>query len=556
MKNNSDVNELTPSDEKWECTICKKENLGLPDEFVDGKGSMDQICSSFINAGAVQKDVNGFEVLSMIHELVLKLMNYDFGYMFSKPVDLSAVPGYTLVVKQPMDLGTICSNLINGDYANALNDECSMDDVLAMALKDIELVWHNCLTYNFEGSAVCRMAEVLRKRADRIRMRSFNERLSRQVKGELEEFIRDREHFRVALQSAKHLEESKAEIQSWKPRSVHRIEVCKIGQNNAKAIAVLDPVAGRVVLTYSSAKNAARAVHILLTQGHRCEWNAKLGLNMKLIAQKSARDPSMLVFGYRWVFLDDLRSNRVAFLEPSSQSVEMRDKECTYLFNSIEEALSHSGLANINHSQLCEFLKALPCGAWGEFSEMEWRRPQIPECREPRYLVDEEENDAVKVKTRPLSSQEKYDSWEKCAIVKRDLISGRNLVGLQNATAAYKDWIQTTLASPTFPASESRSIEKFEKHYLDGNRNVDGIIWRNNHRNNDATTSRLHIVPVSVSGSVQKHFIADDTDDSENIQRKASTKRKRREETNGDAQTGVDHEDPVFGNDIQNKKPK
>jgi hypothetical protein len=155
-----------------------------------------------------------------------------------------------------------------------------------------------------------------------------------------------------------------------------------------------------------------------------------------------------------------------------------------------------------------------------------------------------------------LSSQEKYDSWEKCAIVKRDLISGRNLVGFQNATAAYKDWIQTTLASPTFPASESRSIEKFEKHYLDGNRNVDGIIWRNNHRNNDATTSRLHIVPVSVSGSVQKHFIADDTDDSENIQRKASTKRKRREETNGDAQTGVDHEDPVFGNDIQNKKPK
>ncbi|KAL3908385.1 MAG: hypothetical protein SGILL_008503 [Bacillariaceae sp.] len=557
MKTHSDFNELTPDDKKWECTICKNEKAGLDDEIVDGKSSMDQICSTFINVGGVTENFVGFEILSMIHEMVLKLMNYDFGYMFSKPVDLDAVPGYTTIVNKPMDLGTICSKLVNGAYAKALNLGSSIDEVVIMALEDIELVWHNCFLYNFEGSAVCRMAEVLRKRANRIRRRSFNGRLSTEVKKELENFVGERERSRSALQSAKQAEERKAEIESRKPHSKHRVQVTSGGQTNSKHVAVLDPATGRIVLTYSTAKNAAHAVQVVLGQGHRCEWNAKLGLNMRLIAQRSASDPSMLLFGYRWLFLEDLRSNKVAFFNLNPELVEMRYKECTFLFNSVEEALSSSDLPKETIlSQLSEFLKSLPPGQWEEFAEMQWRRPQIRERREKSYLDDDanKADNTLKVKTHSNNSQEEDDSWQKCAVVKRDLISGRNLVGFQNLSAAYDDWVQTTLASPTFPDSESRTVQYFEKHYLDGNRNVDGLVWRTNQSSDGSEPARLQIIPVSVKHVVSKSFLSNGEEEGEN-RRGSFKKRKRTNGTNGISSRGA-QEASLLGIDNQNKRPK
>ncbi|KAL3911653.1 MAG: hypothetical protein SGILL_007197 [Bacillariaceae sp.] len=500
MRKNSDFNELTPDDEKWGCTICKNEKAGLADELVDGKSSMDKVASTFEDGS--HETINGIEVLSMIHEMVLKLLHYDFGYMFSEPVDQSTVPGYNLVVKQPMDLGTVCSKLINGEYTGILSDDCPMDRVVAAVLKDIELVWHNCSSYNFEGSAVYRMAEVLRKRADRIRMRSFNDRLSNEVKRELEDFDRANENFRCSIRSTKHPGESKAEILSRKPRSERKIHV-STKSCNGKPIAVMDSVTGRVVLTYRSSKTAAQAVQVLLSQGHRCEWNARQGINMRLVADKSAKDPSMLLFGYRWVYLEDLRSNKVAFLEPNPQFVEVRYRQCTYLFNSADEALSFTLLPKeTDASLLAVFLKDLPSGGkWKEFAEMEWRHPPVPEGRKQRYAVAGKsgETSSVEMKALPSSSTDNSDSWENFTIVKHDLVSGRNLVGFENPSAAHKDWMQTTLASPTFPFDEARTIENFKKHYLNGDRNVDGIVWRSNLIGNGLERSSLRITPVSVS---------------------------------------------------------
>ena len=110
--------------------------------------------------------------------MLLKLMEYDFGYMFSKPVDCDAVPGYKDLVKHPMDLGTICEKLINGGYCKFLEERNSFDDVITAVLKAIELVWHNCYTFNFDGSAIYRMADVQRRRARAMQDRSFGKLLT------------------------------------------------------------------------------------------------------------------------------------------------------------------------------------------------------------------------------------------------------------------------------------------------------------------------------------------------------------------------------------------
>merc|ERR1712238_69871 len=68
-------------------------------------------------------------------------------------------------------------------------------------------------------------------------------------------------------------------------------------------------------------------------------------------------------------------------------------------------------------------------------------------------------------------------SWRKCTILKKDLVADRNLVGFEDISFAYKNWVQTIVGSLGFPESEARTLESFKKYYLDGDRNVDGIAW-------------------------------------------------------------------------------
>ena len=61
------------------------------------------------------------------------------------PVDWEdlEIRDYPEVIKRPMDLGTLRTNLKNGTYA-------SFDAVFA----DISLIWDNCKTYNYSTEVV------------------------------------------------------------------------------------------------------------------------------------------------------------------------------------------------------------------------------------------------------------------------------------------------------------------------------------------------------------------------------------------------------------------
>lgn len=56
---------------------------------------------------------------------------------FLEPVTEDIAPGYSLVIKQPMDLGTAAERLTAGDYAGP--------EGLA---RDVRLVWGNAAKYN------------------------------------------------------------------------------------------------------------------------------------------------------------------------------------------------------------------------------------------------------------------------------------------------------------------------------------------------------------------------------------------------------------------------
>jgi len=254
---------------------------------------------------------------------------------------------------------------------------------------------------------------------------------------------------------------------------------------NGRPIAILDSVSGRVVKLYSTVKSASKAVETILKLGHRCEWNAsasRTDLNLKLIAEKSRNDPNSLLFGYRWLFLDDLEDGKVTFLTTVCDIIEMQHNLCTFVFRSIEEALSSAHLSKTsNIDELRSKLTNLPRnGNWTEIDELKWRRPMISERRDSSAYSNTEVSDEISVESSSniATESENLPSWKNCSFLKKDLVTGQNLVGFDSIQLAHEDWMQTALSSPSFPESEPRTMEYFKKYYLDGDRNVDGMIWQ------------------------------------------------------------------------------
>lgn len=483
-----------PDGDQWECFVCKNEKAGSGNDYVDGKQSMGIISRAFLELDANdERSIVGLEVLSIIHQMLTDLVNYDFGSTFSKPVDTLLVPGYKDIVKCPMDIGTICSKLANGDFAKLLNGKCSMDDLVTKVLNDIELIWRNCIMFNVIGSSVARMALVLRRRVRMIYRRSIFCKLSDNVKKDVSNYARQFDEAWASGITTSFSEEkgNSVSTDSWKltaianlkPRSYLNFNMVKAA--NPRSIAILDSVSGRVVKLYSSVKSASEAVKMILKLGHRCEWNAsasRTDLNLKLIAEKSRNDPNSLLFGYRWLFLDDLDEGKVTFLKTVCDFVEMRHDQFTFVFQSIEEALSSFQLSKtVDIDGLRKKLFELPrTGNWTEIDGMQWRRPMVREQRQDSMKMEDSTISAkedLRLGVNLVQDGDNLLSWKSCVFLKKDLVTGQNLVGFDSIQLAHQDWIQSALSSPCFPDSEARTMENFKKYYLDGDRNVDGMVW-------------------------------------------------------------------------------
>ncbi|XP_022151839.1 bromodomain-containing factor 1 isoform X2 [Momordica charantia] len=87
--------------------------------------------------------------------VIKKVMKMDAAEPFNVPVNPVAlgIPDYFDVIDTPMDFGTICSNLENGDkYMNS-------EDVF----KDVQYIWENCYRYNNKGDYILDLMRRVKK---------------------------------------------------------------------------------------------------------------------------------------------------------------------------------------------------------------------------------------------------------------------------------------------------------------------------------------------------------------------------------------------------------
>jgi len=502
-------------DKDWECNVCKNEKAGLPDDKVNGEKSMDAISATLVEYNFSDGFVASAQILSMIHEMVLKLMDYEFGNLFRVPVDCDAVRGYKALVKCPMDLGTIAAKLMNGDYAKRFHMRQSWDDVLIAVLQDIELVWHNCFTFNCEGSAIYRMAEVHRRRSNNIQMVSFYSLLSDNVKNCVKEYVAARCKERGISVAPVQFNTSSDEPQTGsevgqnnkKAKSRHKFSVPTSSGGASRQVAVLDPSTGMLVKVYNSMKGAGKAALCLSELGHKSEYAPITDAVVNNIIRRSSKDPSLLLFGYRWLYLDDLRDRKVKYAKnqapvdtkrtnirkgrrSSSIFVEMMDEGNKFVFISIEEALSNPWLADGPVTELKRLLLVRPPGEEFDFMGRTWRI-LLPKCGNKKKSEKETHNTSVGIDLNPIlinglpSSKGcfRHDILEQSfppdvTFVKEDAISGRKLLGFQNINGAHKDWLVTRESCPGFAKDIPSDLDYFKSNYLDNSLNIDGVFWK------------------------------------------------------------------------------
>lgn len=298
----------------WLCPRCVQQRDGLQDDLLDGQKSHRRISALYKEDG----DPNMIKVIAIILDMLKVLMGYDFGRIFAEPVDPNEVPLYRETIKKPMDLGTVSSNILNQSYKRGKN---SLEDVVVSALNDVELIWQNCMAFNLEGSSYYRMAEVLRRKTNSIRMKSFETLLTPAIKGRLNDFLEiygPRGAPVKSLPSENELlsQTETAETSLGKKEYFIRVP----GRGNAyqaRAVAVLNPNTNRVVKIYGTMKNAGFAVRNMLDRGVPCEFPAYFKKDIigkiRRVVYGSKDNPRVLLFGHRWIELIHLKDGTVTF---------------------------------------------------------------------------------------------------------------------------------------------------------------------------------------------------------------------------------------------------
>ena len=99
------------------------------------------------------RSIDSIDVTSLCRKTMQTLMSHRYSFPFLTPVDPIAlnIPDYPLIIKQPMDFGTIKTNFENGKYST-----------IKEFVEHIHLVFTNACKYNPPGSDVNIMSQTLR----------------------------------------------------------------------------------------------------------------------------------------------------------------------------------------------------------------------------------------------------------------------------------------------------------------------------------------------------------------------------------------------------------
>ena len=97
---------------------------------------------------------------------------------FLVPVDYIAfgLTDYPVIIKKPMDLGTLKSNLKSGKFSS-----------IGEFLDDLQLIWTNCKTYNMEGSEIWKLAQTLEKLSKKLIEKNYKSIISKKENKEIKD---------------------------------------------------------------------------------------------------------------------------------------------------------------------------------------------------------------------------------------------------------------------------------------------------------------------------------------------------------------------------------
>lgn len=284
------------SEKKMTCKRCEDDLQVHPDEDNAGVNNIPEevqiVYEKYKEEGSFTFNII---ILCELLQILSKLSIYDYGELFSAPVDTNIITDYLKIVHTPIDYGTIVSKLEKGEYAPSSNQKDgemdAMDEIILLVLKDILQVYQNCYLYNPKGGMYHRAGEVQARKWNAYYSKHIVDRISPSVLASLAKFEESCEIERQSI---------------FRPRQFNG----KAGLNSARAIAVFDPDKKKIVKMYTSKATARAACLILHHSRYDSGWeltnsNAKRRLN-------DAKDPEGVLFGYQVSFLRATRTINIA----------------------------------------------------------------------------------------------------------------------------------------------------------------------------------------------------------------------------------------------------
>jgi len=160
---------LDYSADDWSCVECKNDDkICKARDSVKGTRYMKGIRKKYQALGPRDGQEKYFVILSKIVEMIEKLIAFDFGYEFDRPVDMRKFPLYKKLIKKRTDLGTILKALRSSNREYVPSTKRTLFDIAYKALKDVQTVWENCCSFNKPNSPLHKAAKVQEMKCNKI----------------------------------------------------------------------------------------------------------------------------------------------------------------------------------------------------------------------------------------------------------------------------------------------------------------------------------------------------------------------------------------------------
>jgi len=449
----------------WICQRCKYDDKN--GEELKGETFLSQFRDSLTNLSGNKHHEEKASILSQIREMIEYLLEFDFGYLFENPVDLKSVANYDLVIDRPMDYTTILTQLENGEYfSNAAaegkkpsNKEIHIADLVILeVLKDLELVWHNCLLFHPEGSSIFRMAQVQQRKAHSLRSKNFDHLLISHVKDSLMDYTH---HCRLKRQFIS------LELKKRQPLGINQISAKATGGaalKNSRGVAVFDNESCMLVKAYSKVISAANAALFLQEEGYESGYESVNSNFVRGLIRQGAEKPTQTLFGYRWFYYDDLLNGSFTV----NDSLECRTETFAAKVDEeapLEDKKNDDTIQHVSHAPTLDNIK--------ELNSIEKKKPNLDFAPEPfvpsgKFFKDD------RLETSMDGS---------IVVIKKCAVSENTLAGFESVENAYQDWLEmwrNRLCPDNGCTDEEPNIDHFVSKFLRGKQELDSVYWRNN----------------------------------------------------------------------------